>query len=147
MPIRVIIAVVVALAVAWAMRRWIKHSGRETVRRTTLAVGLVLLGIVFGAASATTVNNVLGPVPEEVVAVVALVEEPEEAGAVGRVCVRERGATVEPGSFSWCARLAANTPVEVLEGEQEAVLRYLEPRDVDERVIVEVVPPGAEGAG
>ena len=141
MPIRVVIALVVALVVAWAVRRWIKHSGREAVRRTSLTVGLVLLGIVFGAASATTVNNVLGPVPEEVVAVIALVEDTDQAGEPRRVCVRERGATVEPGSFSWCARLAAAAPAEVMDGEQEAVLRYLKPRDVDERVIVEVVAP------
>lgn len=141
MPIRVIIAAVVALVVAWVMKRWIARSGRETVRRTTLTIGLVLLGIVFGAASATTVYSVLGPVPDEVVAVIALVEEPEEEGAPRRVCVRERGATVEPGSYSWCARLAADTSREVLEGDQEALLRYLEPRDISERVIVEVVPP------
>ncbi len=143
MPIRVLIAAVVALLAAWAVRRWIARSGRETVRRTTLTVGLVLLGIVFGAASAATVNTVLGPVPDEVVAVIALVEDPEEVGEPRRVCVRERGATVEPGSFSWCARLAATAPPEVLDGDQEALLRYLEPREIDERVIVEVVAPPA----
>jgi|GEM_PF-2076481 len=147
MPIRIVIALVVALVVGWVVRRWIKHSGREAVRRTSLTVGLVLLGIVFGAASATTVNNVLGPVPEEVVAVIALVEDTEQVGQPRRVCVRERGATVEPGSFSWCARLAAAAPEEVLDGEQEAVLRYLEPREVDERVIVEVVAPEPTASG
>ena len=141
MPIRVVIAVLVALVVAWAVRRWVAHSGRETVRRTTLTVGLILLGVVFGAASATTVSAVLGPVPDEVVAVIALVEDPDDAGDPRRVCVRERGATVEPGSFSWCARLAAAAPEEVLNGQQEALLRYLEPREVDERVIVDVVAP------
>ena len=143
MPIRVIVAAIVALLVAWAVRRWVARSGRETVRRTTLTVGLILLGVVFGAASATTVGAVLGPVPDEVVAVIALVEDPDEVGEPRRVCVRERGATVEPGSFSWCARLAAAAPEEVLNGEQEALLRYLEPREVDERVIVDVVAPGA----
>ena len=141
MPIRVIIAAVVALVVAWAVRRWVARSGRETVRRTALTVGLILLGVIFGAASATTVGAVLGPVPDEVLAVIALVEDPEAVGEPRRVCVRERGATVEPGSYSWCGRLAAAAPEEVLTGEQEALLRYLEPREVDERVIVDVVAP------
>lgn len=147
MPIRVIIAAIVALLVAWAVRRWVARSGRETVRRTTLTIGLILLGVVFGAASAATVNAVLGPVPDEVVAVIALVEEPEDASEPRRVCVRERGATVEPGSFSWCGRLAAAAPEAVLDGDQEALLRYVEPREVDERVIVEVVAPETASGG
>ncbi len=143
MPIRVVIAALVALLVAWGVRRWIARSGRETVRRTAVTVGLVLLGIVFGAASAATVYTVLGPVAEETVAVIALVEDTEGPTEPRRVCVRERGATVEPGRFSWCARLAAEAPQEVLDGEQEALLRWLEPRDVTGRVIVDIQPPEA----
>lgn len=132
----VIVTAVVVLAV-WGVRRWIRGQGLAAVRQSIVTGGLVLLGLVVGAASAVTITEVRGPAVEESVGVIADVRgSPDDL--VRFVCVRERGAPVVPDQYSWCGALATEVPAAILAGEREAVIGWLSPQGVRDRVVVAV---------
>jgi hypothetical protein len=137
--LRFVVGGAALVLLVWVARRWIKGEGLTAVRQTIVTVGLVALGAVLGAASATTVTTVRGPTVNESIGVIAEVRSgPDDL--VPLVCVRERGDPVVPGQSSWCGALAAEVSRSVLAGEREVVLGWISPRDVSDRVIVSVVP-------
>ena len=145
MILRSVIAAAVVVLVIWAVRRWIRGQGLSAVRQSIVTGGLLVLGVVVGAASAATIAEVRGPAVEESVGVIAEVRGSAD-DLVRYACVRERGAPVVPDQYSWCGALATEVAPAVLAGEREAVIGWLSPRDVRDRVIVSVEPV-AQGRG
>ncbi len=145
MILRSVIAAAVVVLVIWAVRRWIRGQGLSAVRQSIVTGGLLVLGVVVGAASAATIAEVRGPAVEESVGVIAEVRGSAD-DLVRYACVRERGAPVVPDQYSWCGALATEVAPAVLAGEREAVIGWLSPRDVRDRVIVSV-EPAAQGRG
>lgn len=144
MILRSVIAAAVVVLVVWAVRRWLRGQGLTAVRQTIVTVGLVVLGVVVGAASAVTITEVRGPAPEESVGVIADVRSGAD-DVVRFACVRERGEPVVPDRYSWCGALATEVAPAILAGEREAVIGWLSPQGVRDRVIVAVRPAGEGG--
>lgn len=130
---------VVAFGAVWAGRQLIRRQGLTAVRQAIVTVGLLLLGVVVGAASMATIEQVRGPELQESVGVVVRVES-GTGDAPSTVCIRDRGEAVVPDAASWCGVLATEVDDDVLAGEREAVLGWVHPRDGAARVIVSVTP-------
>lgn len=135
--VRVLIVGAVVALLGWGVRRWIRGQGLTAVRQSIVTAGLFLLGLVVGAASATTITNVRGPTVNETVGVIAEVRG-EEDDLVRFACVRERGEPVVPDRYSWCGILATEVSAAVLAGEREVALGWISPRELSDRVIVSV---------
>lgn len=144
MILRSVIAAAAVVLVVWAVRRWLRGQGLSAVRQSIVTGGLVVLGVVVGAASAATIIQVRGPAVEESVGVIAdLRGSPDDL--VRFACVRERGAPVVPDQYSWCGALATEVAPAILAGEREAVIGWLSPLGVRDRVIVSVRAAGDDG--
>jgi hypothetical protein len=137
--LRSVIAAAVVVLVVWAVRRWIRGEGLSAVRQSIVTGGLLVLGLAIGAASAATVAQVRGPAVEESVGVIADVRGSAD-DLVRFACVRERGDPVVPDQYAWCGALATEVAPAVLAGEREAVIGWVSPRDVRDRIIVSVRP-------
>jgi hypothetical protein len=137
--VRVLIVSAVVVLLVWGARRWIKGQGLSAVRQGIVVGGLCVLGLLVGAASATTIHHVRGPTINESVGVIAHVRGGAD-DLVRFACVRERGDPVVPDQYSWCGALATEVSGTELAGEREVVLGWISPRDLSDRIIVTVAP-------
>jgi hypothetical protein len=137
--LRFLVLAVVAIGAVWAGRQLIRREGLSAVRQGLVTAGLLLLGAMVGAASMATIERVRGPELQESVGVVVRVEA-GRGDAPSTVCVRDRGEAVLPDVASWCGVLATEMAADVLAGEREAVLGWVQPREGAGRVIVSVRP-------